>query len=68
MGPHVALITHDIALKIYYKSLRLTYFYFARYKPLHMDLTFWTVADLVQDILLALIPLIMTAATRIRQG
>ena len=39
----LVIILHDLVHKL------LTYFYFARYKPLNMDLTFWTIADLIQD-------------------
>ena len=58
----VIILLHDLVHKF------VTYFYFARYKPLHMGLTFWTVVGLVQDVLLALIPLILTAYSRIRIG
>ena len=58
----VIIIVHDLAHKF------LTYFYFARYKPLFMGLTFWTVVDLIQDVFLALIPLILTAYSRLRNG
>ena len=58
----VTIIFHDLAHKF------VTYFYFARYKPLFMGLTFWTIADLVQDVFLALVPLILIGYTRLRIG
>jgi len=56
----VTIILHDLVHKF------LTYFYFARYKPLNIGLTFWTLVSLCQDVVIAIIPLIATSWDRIR--
>ena len=58
----VIIILHDLVYKF------ITYFYFVRYKPLFMPLTFWTLVDLIQSVFLVLIPLIWTAYCQLRMG